>query len=229
MTTLTKSAVRIALVLALLAFGIVESTAAASQHASAAGTQTTGTVTTIAQADNANGVGPGTHGIAVLRKGSPAIVFTDDSAIALQLKSTRAEIKSLEAALAKDLARGDFRACETGRIAAASSRRSARGATSSPAAQLLAARGELSALKQAFRTDLANGDFYAPQTSRELRQHHAGPMGDGEMALAKGAVSVSDDVWSLKMAIERDLHAKTFRAIETHFNIDGRRWKVARF
>ncbi|MDR3685643.1 MAG: hypothetical protein P4L93_01610 [Coriobacteriia bacterium] len=225
MTTLTKSAVRIALVLALLASGIVGSTALASQRANAAGTQAAESVTTINQAANDGDTPVQDQQVAVVRKGSPAVVFTGDRAITLQLESTRAVIKALKAALAKDLARGDFHARHTQRVVDSRSCLVAQ----SPAGQLLAARSELDALRQSLRTDLANGDFYAPYTSRELAGHHAAAVGGGEEALARGALAVSDDTWSLEMAIERDLHAKDFRAVETHFAIDGRRWQVARF
>ena len=72
----------------------------------------------------------------------------------------------------------------------------------------------------------SDGITGAPQTRREVAKREEAPSTAGEAALADGAVSVSDDVWSLEMAIERDLHTKEFKAIETHFVIDGRRWKV---
>jgi len=222
MAMLTATPARVALILAVLASGIVGSTAVASQRTSALGPQSAGTVTTIARADNAGGSGFPDQPIAVRRKGLPPIVFTDDRAVSSLIKSTRAQLKSLEGGLAKDLAHGRFRAQQTRRTVDSSPRQ--KGASTTD--ELLSARNELGALKRALRTDLANGEFRAPQTGRELGKRQTAPLGAGEVALAKGAVSVSDDVWSLEMAIERDLHAKRFKAIETHFVIDGRRWKT---
>jgi len=222
MAMLTATPARVALILAVLASGIVGSTAVASQRTSALGPQSAGTVTTITRADNAGGSGFPDQPIAVRRKGLPPIVFTDDGAVSSLIKSTRAQLKSLEGGIAKDLAHGRFRAQQTRRTVDSSPRQ--KGASTTD--ELLSARNELGALKRALRTDLANGEFRAPQTGRELGKRQTAPLGAGEVALAKGAVSVSDDVWSLEMAIERDLHAKRFKAIETHFVIDGRRWKT---
>ena len=222
MPILTTTPARVALILAVLASGIVGSTAVASQRTGALGPQSSSTVTTIAQADSGGMAGSTNQTIAVRRKGLPPMVFTDDGAVSSLIKSTRAQIESLEVGLAKDLAHGSFRARQTRRTVDSSPHQKGGSTTD----ELLSARKELGALKQALRSDLANGEFRAPQTGREVAKRQAAPSGAGEAALANGAVSVSDDVWSLEMAIERDLHAKRFKAIETHFVIDGRRWKT---
>ena len=81
-------------------------------------------------------------------------------------------------------------------------------------------------MKEALREDLADGDFRAPHTRREVAERGEPSYGTGEDSLASGAVSISDEMLSLEMAMELDIHANDFTAIETHFAIDGRRWKV---
>lgn len=222
MTTLAKVNLSNALILALLGLVVAESAAVASQRTSAMRTQDPRIVTASPSSRTPAETPFQNREIVVRRQGAPTIVFTDASAIAFQLTLTRADIDVFEAALAKDLAHGDFRARETQRVVGADHHQAAQSA----ADELLSARRELGRLKQALREDLADGDFDAPHTRREVAGHDPVPSVAGNEALASGAVSVSDEFWSLKMAVEKDLHARDFRAIETHFVIDGRRWKV---
>jgi hypothetical protein len=160
--------------------------------------------------------------IEIVRKNAPTIIFTDDGAIADDLMSTQARLRQFEAAMSKDLAHGDFQAPRTRRVVSASHKHSAQ----SPADKLQSVRRELSDLKAALRGDIADDEFSAPRTLAEISRHISAPSATSQTLLASGAVGVADDIWSLEMAIEKDLHAHEFTAIETHFNIDGRRWKV---
>jgi len=219
---LTKVNLRSAVVLALLGLVVAESTALASQRIRVTLTPSRTIVTTSSQAMSVRWIPLRNREAVVLRRGAPAIVFTDDSAIGFQLALTRAEIQSFEHALAKDLAHREFRARQTRRAVSTSEHTVAR----STADELVSTQRELGRLKTALRNDLANGDLRAPQTRRELARREHAPLGNGADALASGAISVSDDIWGLEMAVEKDLHARDFTAIETHFEIDGRRWKV---
>jgi hypothetical protein len=222
MAILTRANLSNALILALLGFVVVESTAVASQRTTKPGTPVAQTFTSSVPAKNVRRAYLQNREIVVLRKGGPAIVFTDDRAIAFHLSLTRAEIERIEAALAKDLEHGEFRARETRRAVGASKDQAA----PSTAGDLVAVRRELSRLKEALRRDLAKGDFRARHTRREVTRHDQARSVTGDSVVANGVVSVSDDIWDLEMAVEKDLHTGDFRAIETHFAIDGRRWKV---
>jgi len=221
MTVLTRAKLSNVLVFALLGVVAIASTAAATQHTNEPSPQVTVIVAATTAARGVGEAGSG-GGIAVVRRGAPTIVFIDDTAIDYDIASTRAKIKAFEAALAKDLAHGDFRARQTRRVVRTAKHETAR----STADELAVARRELSQLKLALGRDISNGDFRAPHTQRELALPSEPTPGTGEDALAYGAVSISDEMWSLEMAFESDLHAHDVRAIETHFVIDGRRWKV---
>ena len=223
MTAQTRVNLSNALILALLGFAVVESTAIASQGSTKRQTTQERRIaepSAPAARVRANRVQP--QPIAVVRKGSPTIVFTNDAAIANQLTLTQKEIWGFEAALAKDLAHGDFHAPHTRRVVRAGRRPVA----ASTAEKLGSARRELCRLREALREDLADGKFDGPHTRAEVSKRNPAPQGVGEDDLADGTVAVTDGIWNLEMAIEKDLHAHAFTAIETHFNIDGRRWKV---
>ena len=161
--------------------------------------------------------------IVVARKGVPVLTFTNDRAVAFELASIQKELNRFEVALLKDLTRGDFRAPRT--------RRAIR--TAEPAVggamtdRLASTRAQLDRLRAALRGDLAVGEFRARHTRRLVAEagRTQAPR-DGEAALARGVVALSDDVWNLEMAIEQDIHDGDFKAVETHFAIDRRRWKV---
>ena len=221
MTVLTRAKLSNVFVFALLGIVAIASTAAAAQRTNKPSPQVTVIGAATAATSGAGEAGSGGD-IVVVRDGAPTIAFTDDAAIYQGLASTRAKIKTFEAALAKDLAHRDFRARQTRQAIRTAKHETAR----STADELVAARRELSELKLALGQDIANGDFYAPHTREELARPHGSTLDTGEDALAYGAVSLSDEMWSLEMAFEKDLHAHNLRAVETHFVIDGRRWKV---
>ena len=161
--------------------------------------------------------------IDVARGGKTTVEFANPKAVADELTSVQRELAGLRAALAKDLASGDFRARSTKVETAARTGRGARSAASGAAAS----RRELNALKSALKRDLGHGDFRARRTRRLVAKIGKDPALVGnKQTLAASAVSVSDDLWNLEMAIEHDIHSGDFKADETHMAIDGRRWRT---
>ena len=160
--------------------------------------------------------------IVVARKGVPVLTFTDDRAVAFELASIQRELNRFEAALRKDLTRGDFGAPRT-RRAISTAEPAAGGAT---ADQLASTRDRLDHLRAALREDLAAGEFRAQHTRRLVARGGVARSYVGDAAVARGVVALSDGIWNLEMAIEQDIHDGDFKAVETHFAIDRRRWKV---
>ena len=222
MTSRGSASLLTALFVSFLGVMLVDSTAVGLQPAEKPQAPRPIAVSTAAPASIARVIRVQNRPIEIVRRNAPTIVFTDDHAIAEDLASTQAQLRQFEAALSKDLANGDFQAPRTRRVVNASRRH----LQESPADTLGSVRAELGRLKKALRADIANGEFHGPQTLADASKARSATYGTADAALANNAVAVSDDIWSLKMAIERDLHAHEFTAIETHFNIDGRRWKV---
>ena len=221
MNGLTKVCLLTALVVALLGFGVADSTAVESHVPKNLHDPDRAVLAARASAEDSSKVQD--REIAVVRPGLPTMIFDDDSAIAASLTSTRAKLHDFEAALAKDLAHRRFYAPQTRRVVSTSGREVAAQSTSD---ELALTRSEFTRLKEALGEDLADADFRAPHTHREVAERSEFSSGKTEDSLASGAVSVSDEMLSLEMAMELDIHAEAFTAIETHFAIDGRRWKV---
>jgi hypothetical protein len=162
--------------------------------------------------------------IVVVRDGAPAITFTDASAVAYELTSVDRELRSFEVALGRDIAHGELRAPLTARETA-TAQPVVGGST---AEKFMSARRKLDGLEEALRRDLASGAFRAAHTRRLVRRLDSRELASaaGEVAVASGVVSVSDDLWDLEMAVEKDIHDGDLRADETHFVIDRRRWRV---
>jgi hypothetical protein len=84
-------------------------------------------------------------------------------------------------------------------------------------------RRQLRTLEGALLSDIARGAF---------RAHHTRKLVVGAVVItpvqpaaeATETVAIADDLWELEMAMEKDIHAHEFKARETHFVIDGRRW-----
>jgi hypothetical protein len=104
MTSRTRVNVSNALILALLGIVVVESTAIASRRAKKPRTQETRTVSANAPAKSLRGVRAQAQPIvvAVVREGSPTIVFADKATSDVAL--TQKKIRGFEAALANEAA-----------------------------------------------------------------------------------------------------------------------------
>ena len=222
MKTATRASLWTALIIGVLGVVVVGSNVIAARQARKLGLEDEGVVHASANSRRIRATAStGPHGIVVRRKGKPTITFTDDAAVTYELASTWADLRRFEVAVHKDLAHGDFRARRT-RLAVAASLHPGQ----TPAEEFVSTRRELRELKTALRQDLANGDFRARHTLREVATTRDAPSAVGDNELATGVVTLSDDLWDLKLAVERDIHAGDLKAIETHFAIDRRRWKV---
>ena len=218
----TRAKLSIALILVFVVGIAVGADVIASQQARKLGLQGDAVVPASAKNKQVPAASSEKRDIVVLRRGVPFVTFTDEAAVAYELESVQRELKRFEVALGKDLAHGDFRARRTRRAIGIPGP----SIGLSTADGLVAARREFNLLREALRTDLASSDFHARRTRREVAKSKAPPPATEGDAVASGVVSLSDDLWNLEMAVEKDIHNGDFRAVETHFAIDRRRWKV---
>jgi len=160
------------------------------------------------------------RGIQVASVYSGTVTFADPHDVDTELRLTCRDLRRIERALSKDLAGGRLRAQRT--RAAIRATGNLRGAT--VAARSAAAQGALLALERAMSTDIARGELTAPHSQRVV-SHPRGIIAGSDIAgAAAGVVAVTEDLWRLECAFEKDIHAGDVVARETHFAIDRRRW-----
>jgi hypothetical protein len=222
-----KATIKLNLVLALvyasLAIVVVGSAVVASQQAKNLGVKTGGPVAAYARPKAASTRSIRPEMILVSRPGRAAVEFADARAVVYELGSVHRELSALEAAIGKDLAHGEFHAGQTRSAIRAAAHRSSRG----PAGSVLATRRELDNLELALKRDLSRGDFKARKTRALLDGvHRVVPAVGSDAQLAAAVVTLGDDLWGLETSLEKDIHADDLMATETHFLIDGRRWKT---
>jgi hypothetical protein len=158
--------------------------------------------------------------IEVTSRYSGVITFADKRALDSELRSTYAELRRIERAMSKDLARGSLRARHTRRVIQTTGGL----ANGSTAEHLAAMQSAFIALERAMRADMSDGDLVAPHARRVVAEPRGMTSGSNVAALADGVVATTEDLWRLELALEKDIHFGAIVARETHFAIDRRRW-----